>query len=171
MLQIQISTSHIQPGVPFFIFYCSIQALLSGCSFSSVKIEIYACLVERQPTCPQTANKQPHLPVSFGRSHHQTIITTSRASAQGRCCEFFASWSIKRLCKKWHWDIIFHLFMIVSVSKGAVHLGWRPCSQPDSANTSEARDVFTELGGHHSFPVEGKTRVVQEEEHANIDVY
>lgn len=151
-LQIQIS-AHYTPSVLLFHTSTAFR------TFIFVNKNRNKCVFGSQLTHPQTeATDELHLLVSFGRSLN-TIITTRWAPAEGRCCELFAARSIKLLCKKWHWDIVFHLFRIVFSVKGVVHLGWGPCSQSDSANKSEAHDNFTELSGHHSFPVEGETEL------------
>lgn len=90
---------------------------------------------------------------SFGRSP-QTIITTRWAPAEGRCCKYFAARSIKLLCKTWALGHRIPSVYDGFSAKGVVHLGWWPWLQPDSANTSEAYDIFTEISGHHNFPVE-----------------
>lgn len=120
-LQIQISA----PSVSLFHTSTAFRMFIL-----IIKIEINAHLVERQ------AHKSSDRGNRWASSPPQSpnaIITTRWAPAEGRCCGFFAARSIKLLSnKKWHWDIIFHLLMIVSVPKGVVRLGRGPCSQPDS---------------------------------------
>lgn len=137
VLQIHISAPHISSVL---LFHTS-----TAFRISSVKIEINAYLV---PTRPQTDDL--HLLVSFGRSPN-TIVAASAPPHPHPCrrqvftlhqtpvtpghCVPSDSFSVKRC--------------------GPPGLKGGPCSQPDSAY-----DVFTELSGHHSFPVEEKNRVV-----------
>ena len=131
-------------------FYCSIQALLSGCSFSSVKIE---------------TSYKVHLLLSFGRSpqhrRHNQVSPLQKAGVVNSLLHgpFKKKKKKDSSIKRW---TLGHRTPSVSDrfgAKGVVHLGRGPCSQPDSANTSEAHHVFTELSGHHSFPAGGKTQL------------